>query len=157
LVLRYAVELRDVILLGGVLRMGWGTQWLPPDMMTTAEVMEATHFSRRTVQNLWRSGLLGRVKFGGRVLVPRADVARVVERIGIFYGKRSLDPAVGRRRLRGPVSGRNSVVPSLIEEMHRTDLVEALQRLPLRTAESSCVIQLDKGVRDFLVTTLRGR
>jgi hypothetical protein len=137
--------------------VGWGEKWIPPDMMTTAQVRAETHFSKRTLQNLWRSGQLGRVKFGGRVLVPVADVAKLMQRIGTFNGKRCLDPSVGPRRLFGPLSDRNEMVPEFIEDMHRTDLVEALQRLPLRTQESTCLLRIDRGVRDYLVFTLRGR
>jgi hypothetical protein len=138
--------------------MGWNTQWIPPHTMTIAQTMAATGFSRRSVQNLFRSGLLARIRFGGRVLVLRVDVERVVRRIGVFSGKRCLDPAAGPRRLRGPmVSSSNGVVPELVDAMHRADIVEALQRLPLRTQESSCCIKLDRGVRDFLVAVLRSR
>ena len=45
--------------------------------------------------------------------------------------------------------------PELIEEMTRGDLVEALQHLPLRRSEATCLVRLDRGVRDFLVAALR--
>jgi excisionase family DNA binding protein len=125
--------------------------------MTIAQTMDATGFSRRTIQNLFRSGLLSRVKVGGRVLISRADVANVAQRIGVFNGRRSLDPAIGPRRLHGAVSERSELVPEFIEDMHRTDIVEALQRLPLRTSASTCLVRLDRGVRDFIVTALRSR
>ena len=137
--------------------MVWGTSWMPPDTMTIAEAMAEAHFSRRTIQNLFRSGLLGRTKVAGRVLILREDLARVAQRIGNFGGRRRLDPAVGPRRRHGPVANGNDMVPEFIDDMHRTDLVEALQRLPLRTPESTCLVRLDRGVRDFLVLTLRGR
>jgi hypothetical protein len=125
--------------------------------MTIAEAMVVTKFSRRTIANLFRSGLLARVKFGGRVLVSRVDVARVAQRIGIFDGRRRLDPAVGPRRRHGPVSDRNQVVPELVADMCRMDLVEVLQRLRLPYEESTCLLRLDRACRDYIVASLRGR
>jgi hypothetical protein len=123
--------------------------------MTIAQVMAATGFSRRSIQNLFRSGLLARIRFGGRVLVLRVDVERVKRRIGMFNGKRSLDPAAGPRRLRGPMTG--ATVPELNADLCRAEMIEILQRLPLRTEDSFCAIRLDREARNFLVTALRSR
>jgi hypothetical protein len=138
--------------------MGWSTAWIPPHTMTISQTMAATGFSRRSIQNLFRSGLLARIRFGGRVLVLRVDVERVVRRIGVFNGKRCLDPAVGPRRLRGPmVSNSNGVVPEIIEDMSRADIVETLRRLRLPHEESTCLLRLDRACRDYIVTALRSR
>jgi hypothetical protein len=137
--------------------MGWSTAWLPPHTTTIAGAMRATGFSRRTIQNLFRSGLLARIKFGGRVLVLRADVERLVRHVGTFNGKRSLDPAAGPRRLRGPMTGRDATIPELNADLCRAEVIEILQRLPLRTCDSFCEIRLDREARNFLVTVLRGR
>jgi hypothetical protein len=126
--------------------------------MTVAQAMAATGFSRRTIQNLFGSGLLARIRFGGRVLVLRADVERVVRHIGTFNGKRCLDPAAGPRRLRGPMdSHSNGVVPEIVEDMSRADIVETLQRLRLPHEESTCLLRLDRACRDYIVTALRTR
>jgi hypothetical protein len=101
--------------------------------------------------------LLARIRFGGRVLILRTDVERVVRRIGTFNGKRRLDPVEGPRRLRGPVTGRDASVPELNADLCRADMIEILQRLPLRTESSFCAIRLDREARNFLVTALRGR
>jgi hypothetical protein len=137
--------------------MVWGTSWMPPDTMTIAEAMAEAHFSRRTIQNLFRSGLLGRTKVAGRVLILREDLARVAQRIGNFGGRRRLDPALGLRRRHGPVSDRNEIVPELTEDMCRVDLVEVLQRLRLPHEESTCLLRLDRACRDYIVTALRAR
>jgi hypothetical protein len=47
--------------------------------------------------------------------------------------------------------------PELIEDVTRGDLVEALQHLPLRRSDATCLVRLDRGVRDFIVMALRGR
>jgi hypothetical protein len=83
--------------------MGWGEGWLPLDVnMTIAAAMRATGFTRRRIQILIHSGSLGHIEFAGRVLIPRADVAAVVQRIGNSNGKRP-PPAASPRRRRGPV------------------------------------------------------
>jgi hypothetical protein len=38
----------------------------------------------------------------------------------------------------------------LDDAMTRSDLVTVLQRLPFRRAGDRCIVQLDRGVRDFL-------
>jgi hypothetical protein len=48
-------------------------------------------------------------------------------------------------------------LPELNADMHRCDLIEVLQRLPLRTEESFCELRLDREVRNFLVLLLQGR
>ena len=45
--------------------------------------------------------------------------------------------------------------PELTEDMHRADLVVALEHLPLRRSDATRLVRLDKGVRDFLVAALR--
>ncbi len=45
--------------------------------------------------------------------------------------------------------------PQLSEDMTKRDIVDVLQHLPLRYRNSTCVVRIDRGVRDFLVRTLK--
>jgi len=45
----------------------------------------------------------------------------------------------------------------LDDDMTRVDIIDALQRLPFKRAGDRCVVQLDPGVRNFLVQAWRDR
>jgi hypothetical protein len=49
------------------------------------------------------------------------------------------------------------MIPELIADMHRQDVIEALERLPLRVTDPSCLIRIDREVRNYLVAALRSR
>jgi hypothetical protein len=114
--------------------MSWG------DGLTIAQAMREAGFDYVKLKDLVCRGVLPRVEHGCAKLAG---------------GKQSLAPAVSLRRQNGWLSDR--YVPEIVEDMSRGDIVETLQHLRLPHEESSCVLRLDRGCRDFLVTTLRGR
>jgi hypothetical protein len=112
----------------------WGDGW------SIAQAMREAGFDCVKIKDLVCRGVLSRVEHGCAKLAG---------------GKQSLAPVVASRRRNGRVSDWN--VPEIIEDMSRGDIVETLQHLRLPHEESSCVLRLDRGCRDFLVMTLRGR
>jgi hypothetical protein len=45
----------------------------------------------------------------------------------------------------------------LTDDMTVADLLDVLERLPFGPRGGSCMLQLDRGVRDYLLRALRGR
>jgi hypothetical protein len=109
--------------------MSWGDGW------TIARAMLEAGFDCVKIKDLVCRGVLPRVEHGCAKLAGA--------------------PAVSPRRPNGWMSDR--YVPEIVEDMSRGDIVNTLQHLRLPHEESSCVLRLDRGCRDFLVTTLRGR
>jgi hypothetical protein len=133
-----------------------GDGWIPSGTMTIAKAMRMTGLSRKKIENLIHSGALTRVcpEFAGYVLIAHEDVERVTRQAGNSNGKQTPPPA---RRRNGPVSDRNVGIVEIVEDMTRADIVDSLQRLRLPYEESSCLLKLDRGCRDYIVTALRSR
>jgi hypothetical protein len=76
----------------------------------------------------------------------------------VINSKQSADhPAVSPRRRRRPVGDTNGATPELNEDMHKQDLIAVLEHLPLRVTDATCLIRIDREIRNYLVATLRSR
>jgi hypothetical protein len=109
--------------------LAWG------DGLTIAAAMREAGFDYVKLKDLIRRGVLPRVECGCAKLAGA--------------------PAVSPRRSNGWLSDR--YVPEIVEDMSRGDIVETLQHLRLPHEASSCVLRLDRGCRDYIVTALRSR
>jgi hypothetical protein len=47
--------------------------------------------------------------------------------------------------------------PELTDDMTKCDLIEVLEHLPWRDQNGTCLLRLDRGVRDFLLRLLSER
>jgi hypothetical protein len=87
-----------------------------------------------------------------RTCIKLDGIERVVHRNGNANGS-----VASPRRRNGPAlgSGHNAGVPEIVEDMSARDIVATLQHLRLPYEESSTLLRLDRGCRDYLVTCLR--